>query len=315
MSKEVYKPFMIMTEVGDLAIFPPLERVEIEGIACTDPAAYGLHLTHWDCRSLGQVVVEQAVVSSIHFTTVARILAHASLQPHRSRYWKTAKIDRRFRALAAKILWCYERVEWLYERGQLVICVDEKPGIQALSRCGAKQPIRYGQIERREFDYERHGTVNFFVALNVYDGKMWGCCIDRNDHDHFLWCLRQIEHRYGRAQRIHLIMDNGPSHIDHHVRDYIATRPRIRALFTPAGASWLNQAELLLRAFSDKYIDRFDADSRQHLTDHLNASWSEYNQRFAHPFQWSWTRRHMHAWAETATKRNLICVKTYATKH
>lgn len=315
MSKGVYKPFMIMTEVGDLAIFPPLERVGIEGIACSDPAAYGLHLTHWDCRSLGQVVAQQGVVSSIHFTTVARILAHASLQPHRSRYWKTAKIDERFRALAAKVLWCYERVEWLYQRGQLVICVDEKPAIQALSRCGAKQPVRCGQIERREFDYERHGTVNFFVALNVYDGRMWGCCIDRNDHDHFLWCLRQIEHRYGRAQRIHLIMDNGPSHIDHHVRDYISTRPRIRALYTPAGASWLNQAELLLRAFSDKYIDRFDADSRQHLIDHLNASWSEYNQRFAHPFEWSWTRRHMHAWAETETKRNLICVKTYATKH
>jgi hypothetical protein len=62
---------------GDLAIFPPLERVQIERIACTDPAVYGLHLSHWDCRSLGQVVLEQALVSSIHFTTVARILAEA----------------------------------------------------------------------------------------------------------------------------------------------------------------------------------------------------------------------------------------------
>lgn len=282
-------------------------------MACTDPAAYGLELSRWDCRSLQQIAVEQTIVSSIHYTTVARILAKASLQPHRSRYWKTARIDEHFTELAAKILWCYERVEWLYQRGELVICVDEKPNIQALSRCAPKQPMRSGQIERREFEYERHGTVNLFVAFNAYNGKIWGCCIDRNDHDHFIWCLRQIERRHQAAQRIHLIMDNGSSHIDHHVGEYLATRPRIRALYTPVNASWLNQAELLLRAFSAKYLNRFDADSRQHLIDHLNASWPEYNQRFAHPFKWSWTRRHMYNWAEI--QGTVICTKTYATVH
>jgi hypothetical protein len=108
-------------------------------------------------------------------------------------------------------------------------------------------------------------------------------------------------------------MDNGSSHIDHHVGEYLATRPRMRALFTPAHPSWLNQAELLLHAFSAKYFNRFDADSWQHLIDHLNESWPEYNQRFAHPFNWSWTRRHMYHWAEV--QDTLICTKIYATKH
>jgi len=121
-------------ESGARPFFPPLERVQIERVACTDPAAYGLHLARWDCRSLQQVVVQQAVVDSIHYTTVARILAAASLQPHRSRYWKTAELDDQFTALAAKILWCYERVEWLYQHGELVLCVDEKPNMQALAR-------------------------------------------------------------------------------------------------------------------------------------------------------------------------------------
>jgi DDE superfamily endonuclease len=66
-------------------VFPPLERVQIERIACTDPVAYGLQLTHWDCRSLRQLVVEQGVVDTIPYTTVAHILAQASLHPHRSR--------------------------------------------------------------------------------------------------------------------------------------------------------------------------------------------------------------------------------------
>lgn len=281
-------------------------------MACTEPAAYGLHVTGWDCRTLRQVVIEQAVVETIHYTTVARILAAADLQPHRRRYWKTATIDEEFTARAAQVLWCYERVWWLHQRGEVVICVDEKPNLQALSRRRPTQPMRPGQITRREFEYKRHGTVTLLVALNVFDGTMWACCLEANDHDHFLWALRQISRRWARARRIHLIMDNGASHIDHHTREYLGAHLRFRALYTPAHASWLNQAELLLRAFTDKYLKYFEAASRPHLIEHLNASWPEYNQRFAHPFEWSWTRHQMREWAKD---EYAICSKTFATVH
>jgi hypothetical protein len=45
----------------------PLQRAEIERVACTAPATYGRRLTRWDCRRLADVVVEQAVVDSIHY--------------------------------------------------------------------------------------------------------------------------------------------------------------------------------------------------------------------------------------------------------
>lgn len=282
-------------------------------MGCTDPAVYGRQISRWDCRSLAQGVVEQKIVTSVHYATIARILAKADVQPHRSRYWKTAKVDEKFVRRAAKILWCYERVQRLYHRGELVICMDEKPNIQALSRCASTQPVRPGQIERREFEYKRHGTVTFLVSFNVYSGRMWGVCLEANDHEHFLWAVQRVERRYRTARRIHLIMDNGPSHVDHHTQAYFAAHPRLRALYTPAHASWLDQAELLLRAFTDKYLKRFDAPSRQHLMDHLDASWPEYNRYYAHPFTWSWTRRHLYAWA--AKKGALICTKTFATNH
>jgi hypothetical protein len=160
--------------------------VQIERIACTDPSAYGLQMARWDCRSLQQVVVEQAVVDSMHYTTVARLLAAASLQPHRSRDWKTATIDERFITKAARILWRYERVARLYARGEVVLCLDAKPPLQALAIRVPTQPMRPGPIERREFEYQRHGTITFLAALNVYDGTMWGCCLEANDHEHFL---------------------------------------------------------------------------------------------------------------------------------
>jgi hypothetical protein len=57
--------------------------------------------------------VEQAVVNSMHYTTVARLLAAASLQPPRSRYGTTASIDERCITKAARLLWRDERVAWL----------------------------------------------------------------------------------------------------------------------------------------------------------------------------------------------------------
>ncbi|HEX6533043.1 MAG TPA: IS630 family transposase [Gemmatimonadaceae bacterium] len=295
--------------------FPPLQRARIERVACTEPAAYGLHLTRWDCRSLAAVVVEEAVVDSIHYTTVARLLKAASLQPHRSRYWKTAVVDEHFTRLAAPVLWCYERVEWLEQRGELVLCVDEKPNLQALERCHPTQPPRAGRIARHEFEYVRHGTVTFLVVLNVYEGTMWGTCLDANDSAHFLPAMEQAlaQRRYRRAARIHLILDNGSSHIAHETRARLAAIPRLRVLYTPAHASWLDQAELLLRAFGDRYLDHLDVPSRIALITHLDASWPEYNRRYAHPFTWSWTRRDLHAWA--AHRSTMICSQTSATVH
>jgi transposase len=298
---------------GVHAFFPSLQRVQIERIACTDPTAYGLQLARWDCRSLQEVVVEQAIVGAIHYTTVARILAQASLQPHRSRYWKTAAIDERFITQAAKILWRYERVAWLYDRGEVVLCVDEKPHLQVLVRRMPTHPMRRGQIARREFEYKRDGTVTFLAALNVYDGSMWGCCLEANDHGQFLGALRQLAWHYRGAHRLHLILDNGSSHIAYATQAYLASHRRLRAFYTPPHASWLNQAELLLRAFSDKYLKRFDPQSRQHLIAHLHASWLEYNRRYAHPFTWSWSCRDLYAWARE--KAMGICSKTSATVH
>ena len=137
----------MMREADARPFFPSIERVAIERVACTEPGAYGLEITRWDCRTLQEIVIEEAIVDSIHYTTVARILAAASLQPHRSCYWKTATIDSEFMRRATQVLWCYENVERLYERGDVIICVDEKPNIQALERRAPTKPPCSGQSD------------------------------------------------------------------------------------------------------------------------------------------------------------------------
>jgi hypothetical protein len=282
--------------------FPPLVRVQIEQLACCEPAGVGLQMTHWSTRSLAKVAIQRGIVAQIAHSTISLILKQADLRPHRWRYWKTPTLNAEFVDRASKVLWCYQYVDTLAHHGEIVLCLDEKPNLQALERRRPRQLLRGGQIERQEFEYVRHGTVNFTCALLVHDGQMRGWCLDKNDSVHLLGVLEQILDEFKGARKIHLIWDGGPSHISRVTRAFLRGHaPQVRVLLTPAHASWLNQAELLLRAFSPRYLQRGDWKSRPALIQYLDAAWREYNHSFAHPFQWSWTSRDMRRWVSKLT--------------
>ena len=295
--------------------FPPLSRARVENLACTPPAEHGLELTHWSVRSLQTVAIRLEIVPTIHYTTIADILDAATLQPHRWRYWKTTIWNAQAVRQAAKVSWCYERATWLLERGILVVCVDEKPSIQVLERAGAIRLMIPGHIEQQEFEYIRHGTVNLLVAMTAHDGQMWGACLDANDGAHFRPTLLRYLELWREYVGVYLIMDNGASHIAGETKALIQglKTPWVRVCYTPPRASWLNQAELLLGAFCGRYIKRGSWDNRQAMIDHIAASSVEYNDLFAHPFQWSWTRPDFREWI--AKKSGGISCNTSPTVH
>jgi len=299
---------------GGRALFSRRDRQRIERLACRTPRSVGRQLTHWSARSLAQAAVEQEIVPAIHATTISTFLRAARLQPHRWRYWKTTVWDDGAIERALQILWLYERIEWLWQRGEVVLALDEKPGLQVLERAAPIQPMRPGQIERQEFEYIRHGTINLLAGLNVYNGRMWAECPERNDSTHFQPALRRFLHPYSRAQRIHLVVDEGPSHTSASTRAMLADlAPRVRVVLTPVAASWLNQAELLLDAFSARYLVRGSWAARSDMIRHIHDSRLEYNQCFAHPFDWKWSRRDFRLWLHNTP--GLTPCKTCATRH
>ena len=297
-AKVVFKQRSTMTRaLVAHAFFPSAERTAIEQLACQSPEKVGWDVTHWSQRSLAQAAGELGYVDRIHQTTVRAILRDADLQPHRSRSWKTTMWDDRAVARALKILWYYERIESLWQRGEVILCLDEKPNLQVLERAMPTQPMRPGQIERCEFEYVRHGTVNLLVGLTAYNGRIWAECLDKNDGEHFRPALRRMLHPYGWAKRIHVIIDGGSSHTSNETLEFFhELSPRVHVLFTPVNASWLNQAESLLEAFSERYLLRGNWTSRAQMIQHILNSKSDYNQRFAHPFHWDWSCRQFRYW-------------------
>lgn len=277
-----------------------LERVAIEQLACCEPSGVGLEMTHWSTRSLAAIAVKRGILPRIAHSTVSLILRTADLQPHRCRYWITPTLNADFLQRAGRILWIYERIEALKAQNEIALALDEKPNIQVLERVRPAQPMRPGTIQRQEFEYERHGTVNFLTLLNIYNGRMRSCCLEKNDSEHLCRALPGLLQPFYSYRRVHLIWDGAPSHTAVNTLSFLRSYygSWLRILFTPVHASWLNQAELLLRSFSARYLQYGDWSSRQQFISHLQASTPEYNRLWAQPINWSWTRRDLHEWAQ-----------------
>ena len=84
-----------------------MQRAQIVELACLEPIAKGLHITHWSSEDLACQAVDDKILPAISAATVRRILQDVDLQPHRTRYWKTARLDARFKERAEQVLWCY----------------------------------------------------------------------------------------------------------------------------------------------------------------------------------------------------------------
>src|SRR5436305_13217960 len=94
-------------------VFPPLQRARIVELACLEPIAEGLHITHWTSQDLARQAVADGIVDAISPRTVRQVLKDVDLQPHRTRSWKTSRLDEQFKGRAEQVLWCYANAERL----------------------------------------------------------------------------------------------------------------------------------------------------------------------------------------------------------
>jgi hypothetical protein len=276
--------------------FPPLQRAQLVELACLEPVAEGLHITHWTSADLARQAVADGLVDVISPRTVQRILHEVDLQPHRTRYWRTARLDARFKERAEKVLWCYGNADRLARQGIWTVAVDEVPNFQVLEREPIRQAIP-GAIERQEFEYTRHGTVNLLLFLIVHTGRMEVVVEATKDAEHYIRELRAFHRRHRGLKGVFLIQDGDPSHTAGDTATYCSgCRGWWRVRCTPAHASWLNQAELLVEAFGYHYLKRGSWANRKEFIEHVLSSGPEYNRLYVHPFEWTWTNQQMRQW-------------------
>ena len=93
------------------------------------------------------------------------------MQPHLIRYWLTAAADAQFDTKVQDICTLYHEAPALAAAGERVVSTDELTGVQALERKHPGLPLAPGKVERREFEYIRHGTCTFIISRDVASGQ------------------------------------------------------------------------------------------------------------------------------------------------
>src|SRR5450755_808416 len=228
--------------------------------------------------------------TGISASQAGRILADLELRPHKVRGWLRRADDAQFWAQAAAVCDAYLRPP----PDTMVICIDEKTGIQAKYR---KYPGRLpapGRPARREFEYVRNGTVSIIAALHVATGHVVAEPAARNDSVTFTGFLHRLDQCTDPRLNIRVVMDNGSSHTSKATRAWIAARPRITVTYTPKHASWLDMAELWFSVLTRGLLRRGEFTSRADLTDKITSFTIRYNQT-ARPWTWTYDARDDHA--------------------
>jgi len=218
----------------------------------------------------------------VSHSTVHRIWQAYDLKPHRTETFKFST-DPQLKEKVVDIVGLYLNPP----EQALVLGVDEKSQIQALSRTQPLLQLRSGQVERHTHDYKRNGTTTLFAALNVATGEVIGECHPRHRHQEFLKFLKQLDKEVADKE-LHLILDNYGTHKQEKVQKWLKRHKRFHLHFTPIGASWMNMVEIWFGILTNQAIRRGNFDSVAHLVGAIKAFLSRWNER-AKPFVWTKT--------------------------
>jgi transposase len=169
----------------------------------------------------------------------------------------------------------------------VVLSVDEKTGIQAKQRIHPDRPARAGSARRREFEYKRHGTTKLMAALDVATGQVLAESVEHNDAVTFIAFLESIDMVTDPNLEIHVVLDNGSSHVAKLTKAWLDAHPRWHAHFTPKHASWVNQIELFFSILQRKVIRNGNFTSRDDLIAKILKFITDYDQT-AGPFAWTY---------------------------
>ena len=309
--------------------FTPEQRVQIIAIACEVLDDSDEPTSQWTWQQIADQTVKRGIVEgSISTSTIGRILSEANLKPHRSSYWlNTPNLDtEEFKADAENICEQYRKAPELHEQGIHLISTDEKTGIQAIERDHPTHAATPNQdklgIERREYNYDRHGTLCLTANFEVATGKIIAPTIGptRTEADFVAHIRQTVEQDIHGSWRF--VVDNLNTHQSESLVFYVVeqlgleidaeilgekgksgilksmeTRKaflsnpehRIHFIYTPKHASWLNQVEIWFSILTRRLLKRGNFKSLEALEERIKKFIQFFNETMAKPFKWTFS--------------------------
>src|SRR6266496_2876311 len=214
----------------------------------------------WTLQLLADKLVQLQVVESISRETVRQVLQQNELKPWLNKQWCIPpKSNAEFVCQMEEVLAVYTRP---YDERRPQVCVDETSK-QLISETRVPLPMQPGQPACYDYEYERHGTCNLFVACEPLVGQRYLSVTEHRTKADFAQFIRDlVEGHYPSAEKIILVLDNLNTHTPAALYEAFPAAQARRLVekleihYTPKHGSWLNMAEIELSVLSRQCLDR-----------------------------------------------------------
>ncbi len=245
----------------------------------------------WTLRVLAEQLVELGYVETVSHETVRQVLLANELKPWIKKQWciPTAP-DAEFVYHMEDILHVYTRP---YDLARPQVCMDES-NTQLLSDTRDALPLEPGKPLREDYEYERHGVCNVFLACEPLTGKRYTMVAAQRTKQEWAQFMRQLaDSHYPDAEKIVLVMDNLNTHTlaalyeVFPVAEARRLAQRFEVHYTPKHASWLNMAEIELSALDRQCLSQHLASldmAQRHI-----AAWTRRRNRASVTIHWRFT--------------------------
>ena len=272
---------------------PPKHNAEVRHKVQTRVCQKPEDQSRWTVRTL-------AAELGLPASTVHAMLVAAKLQPHRIRTF-TFSPDPDFEAKLLDIVGLYLNPP----ENALVLCVDEKPSIQALDRTQPLLPLRAKKPRAWTNEYARHGTQTLLAALEIATGKVVAHVRDRRTTVDFLSFMEEVVKSYPLGE-LHVVLDNLNIHKNEAAKQWLLRHPRVHFHYTPTHASWRNMIECFFSILTRQALSQSVQRSKKDLRDFLLRYLKKYSQN---PTPFTWTKGPEHF------QRIIEATKEYQAAH
>jgi transposase len=264
-------------------------RHKVQTRVCQQPEDQG----RWSVRTL-------AADLGLPSSTVHAMLVSAKLQPHRIRTF-TFSPDPDFEAKLLDIVGLYLNPP----QNALVLCVDEKPSIQALDRTQPLLPLSAKKPRAWTNEYVRHGTQTLLAALEIATGKVVAHVRERRTTVDFLSFMDDVVKAYP-VRELHVVLDNLNIHKNEAAKQWLLRHSRVHFHYTPTHASWMNMIECFFSILTRQALTQSVQRSKKDLKDFLLRYLKRYSEN---PTPFTWTKGPEHF------QRIIEATKQYQATH